>query len=372
MGLELDKSGACCNTVVTALTELVDGSPTLKIENPGTMAALLSPDNLRGVRLADVQEDGRTIAKIVKYWENPRSTDEETDGIPDFCTPGSTTGQKFGQFLPNIKKHVKLTLSEKEFRDFCGIASDGNAQNVSGTAFAQEQIQAKINELIRAYTRGLTIELATRVGNFTDGDTVKNIPLITPAGGANHVGEVQFIREFEKAELRSDNVIAIGDGLVSDYFKLRQYACCSDAGVNASLIREPFRLFRQPGTDSLIEGNENIIAWSPGSVVPFFRPNFVGPFAHAPGESEIVKINIPVPFNFNGIAYTVPVDFTVKYIPCPDEGEIDSKWVLTWMLHGGLASLPSDMEPSGSPFEGVTNIFHFRGICGAAEYCDPD
>jgi hypothetical protein len=104
----------------------------------------------------------------------------------------------------------------------------------------------------------------------------------------------------------------------------------------------------------------------------------VGPYIKdgSDGTVNIRKIPIQLPFNFNGISYNIPVDFTAKYVECGSsdseaspENSPDSYWVLTWTITAGLATIPATIEPSGSPFEGVNNILKFVATCGTQAYC---
>jgi hypothetical protein len=374
---QISQLGACCNVVIRSLDEQNTNLPTFKIQNPGTLAALLMPDNLQGVSMANITDAaGRTVINRVRYFKNPRASAE--DGWQNFCTPGDTTGQNFKDYPANIVKSVKLTLSEAEFRDFCGIPADGNASNISLTEFGVQQTRAKANELLKAVSNAFSVQLAANTGKFADGSTSKNAQLLTTVGGVDANGEVLVRRSFEDLELPTDGIIAVGSGNLSEYWYKRQYACCSDAGVNVSNVTSPLMYFRDSAIGSVTSNSNTFIAWSAGAAVPFFRQMFVGPYIKngSDGTVNIRKIPIQLPFNFNGINYNIPVDFTAKYVECgssdaeasPENGP-DSYWVLTWTITAGLATIPTDIEVSGSPFEGVNNILKFIATCGQQAYC---
>jgi len=372
----MTSASSCCNVVVRALSEQNTNLPTFKIQNPGTLASLLLPDNMSGIRMVEVTDNtGRTIINRAKYFRNPR--DVVNDGWSNFCTPGATSGQDFKDFPADITKSVKLTLDEAEFRDFCGIPSDGNASDISLTAFGLEQTRAKANQLLKAVSNAFAVQLAANVGKFQDGSIVKNANLLKTDGSVNANGEVLVKRSFENIELPTDDIIAVGSGNLSEYFYKRQYACCSEAGIDVSKVTSPFRYFRDTAIDSVMAGDNNFITFAPGSAVPFFRRWFIGPYEKNGSDgTNIRKIVIDLPFLFNGISATIPVNFTVKYIECgstdedasPENGP-DSKWVLTWTINAGLATIPSNIEISGSPFQGVNNILHFIATCGNSAYC---
>jgi hypothetical protein len=53
---QISQLGACCNVVIRSLDEQNTNLPTFKIQNPGTLAALLMPDNLQGVSMANITD----------------------------------------------------------------------------------------------------------------------------------------------------------------------------------------------------------------------------------------------------------------------------------------------------------------------------
>jgi len=61
--------------------------------------------------------------------------------------------------------------------------------------------------------------------------------------------------------------------------------------------------------------------------------------------------------------YNILLDLDIKYDDC------DRVW--RWVFTGtyGFFNLPSDLEPSGSPFAGVNNILLFDAVCGAGSVC---
>lgn len=374
---EISALGACCNVVIRSLDEQNTNLPTFKIQNPGTLAALLLPQNLQGVNMIPITDPaGRLVKYRARFFQNPRNG--ASDGWQNFCTPGDTVGQNFQDYAPNITKSVKLTLSEAEFRDFCGIPTDGNASDISLTDFGVKQTRAKANELLKAVSNALSVQLAASTGKFADGTASKNAQLLTSVGAVDANGEVLVRRSFEDLELPTDGIIAVGSGNLSEYWYKRQYACCSDAGINVSNVTSPFLYFRDSNIGSVSSDNDTFVTWAPGAAVPFFANYFVGPYIKdgSDGTINIRKIPIQLPFNFNGISYNIPVDFTAKYVECGSsdaeaspENDPDSYWVLTWTINAGLATIPTAIEASGSPFEGVNNILKFVATCGNQAYC---
>lgn len=362
----------CCNVITQALDTTNTQLPTFKIQNPGALAAFLTPENLANVRLIETvdKSTGRTIAHRAKYWQNPRAA--ATDGFLNFCTPGSTTGQKFKDYEVTVRKSVELTLDEAEFRTFCGSLADAGKGNIAGYEFAVQQIQAKLNQLIRSYSTGILTQAAGLAGKFIGGAASKTVNLLKTDGSVNANGEVAILRSFEDAELPTDNILAIGTGNLSEYWYKRAYACCSDAGVDVSKVVAPLRYFRDPAAASVLANPNGFLAFTPGAAVPYFSAINVGGFERL--EETYTKTVINVPFQFNGINYNLPVDMFINYAKCPtpaegDDYTPDSVWTIVWTLSGGLATIPDDIEPSGSPFEDVNNLFTFVAGCGNDAYC---
>jgi hypothetical protein len=377
MGIQLNSPYAkCCLVVTKAVDDLVTGNTTFKIKHPGTLTALLSPENLAQVEMKQTETPGgqKTIVQV-QYFTNPRTG--ATIGWPDFCGTGETEPQKFATFDPLSPVSVVQDLTEAQFKEFC-LADGDTAENITVTSYAQQLIRAKLNQLFKGVNDSLLVELATRVGNFADGTAGPQlVPLVDVKGRPNEQGVTDMEIAFEDIEITNiDDLLVIGSGFLNRHFKGLKYACCSDAGVNIGQTGAPFNFFREPNIDTLVAGEQNIIAFAPGAAVPFFVSEFKGKYSTADwSHTNILKDTIEVPFEFNGVSYNIPVDYTAKYHECghADNGTNtpNSSWRLTFTITPGLVSLPTDIEISGSPFLGVNNILHFRGECGEPDFCSP-
>lgn len=353
----------CCRVVQQELINLAqENDTTYRIENPGTLAAVMAPRNNNGFEAVDIQDPtGKTRIVRLKYWTNPRTAASDAD--QQICTAGSTTGEKFASITIDKTSSVKLTFNDAEFRLFC--ASLAGASNVSSSGFAQSQIRAAMNQLVVKINNDTVDNLVANVGNFINGAAgPKTVTLLNTNFTPQYKGESTMMKDFEDIEAPGRPIIT-GSGIMRDYTTLKGIACCNDGGVDISRTTGSFDFYRDGYVDTSIGTSNNFIAWEPGAFRMFFRNFFVGPFDFTQED----KVKATMIFVWNGIS--IPLDMTLYYNFCGTDGTgKTSQWILTFAANYGYFYLPSDLEAAASPFFGVNNILHYVGDCGDVT-CDP-
>lgn len=366
MSVTIGTTDNCCRTVQQGLA-MVAGSQnitTYRIDRPGMLDALTSGVNTAGTQAIDI-DDPTSKNRIVKvrYWQNPRTAAAST--APNICAFGTSVGEKYATVAVNKTRSVELTLKDDEFRDFCAALS--GADTIAQTDFAMQQIAAKMNQLVKYIDRDAVGEIYANAGNFRDGtSTAKDVTLTSAVNGVyapQYKGELDMLNAFEDIESEGKPIV-VGSGLWREYTKLKNIACCNEAGVDLSLVGDDFYYYRDPYVDTAASDNNIGIAWAPGSAQIFFRTYFRPPFSHTSSDKQKGVVTM----DYNGTS--IPLDFTAYYDYCGDSNNgRDSKWVLTWTASFGMFYLPSDLEAVGTDFEGVNNILLFKGNCGPVT-CD--
>lgn len=361
MAVSIGASGACCLNVQQALDAIAgDNVTTFRQIRPGALEAIRSPVNtaMGQTEQLNVQDPGgKTRTNQVSYWTNPRTA--SATSAPNICEAGTTTGQKFADVTTNITRSQTLTLDEAEFRFFCG---DG----VKNSQFAQQQVKAKVDQLLVDIDQDVINFLSTGYGQFANGIVGPiNLPLITPSYAPQYGGEVTMMNALEDAEVPGKPIV-VGQGYLRDYVRLKAIACCNDDGVDISRSTDSFYYYRDARLDQTMAGSNNIIAWQPGAAQMISKTTFVGEYARL---FDPDKIKTTVTIRLGEI--DLPVDFTLYYDYCGD-GKGVSKYVMTWTARFGFFSLPTDLEPVGSPFRSVNNIFYFTASCGTTTCSDVD
>lgn len=358
-------ASTCCLTTQRNLNEISQGLvTTLKFDNVGMLQWVTSSTNRSGFeQIPLLDPDGKTISVRVQYWTNPRTA--ASTSRPNICSADGTTAQKHANVTQDTERSVKLTLSEPQFRTFCG---DG----VKESEFAKQQIMAKLNELFIGIDTDLVTIAYQQAGNFYGGvapGNGKEVKLITNVGTANYNGAMTIANDMEDAQMVGTPA-AIGLGYLRDYSKLSDIACCDSNGIDMTKANTPWFYFPDRRVDVVIPNSQNFIVAAPGALQLVPVPRWVGPYddmKNGTAEKYQAKTTLIVEVPGGG---TIPVDFTVYRPFCGDNNNGDTTWTMTWSLPFGWFVLPTDLEPVGSPFESVNGIFLYRGICGANTCAD--
>jgi len=362
----------CCNVMIAAIDNYFATTPGDKIEMPGVLAGLMSADNRGNLDIIPTRGRNNEIIDFRgRFIQNGRQ--DATDGYPNKCdTSGDMTGQKSHQYETMTPKSAPtLILDEAGMQEICHSVNDDadRIENVSGFEHAQKLAMQHINQLLVAIDDQLTSALVANTGKFKDSTSAKktlnllrtvDLQNDTPNGD----GIVKLLSEFDDLEVRNQgDLLVFGSGILRDYFLARDYAF-SHTGSNFNEINAPFRFFRTGKIDNYQAGTDNIIAMKSGMAVPFFKTEF-SKRAYQMEMPDFSKRSFDMQFDFGGVQFSIPVDMQVYYNKCNTDGSPvaapHGKWAINFTTSVGLATLPSDIEPSGSPFEGVNYILPFQG-----------
>lgn len=353
-------ASTCCLTTQRNLNEIAGGNvTTLKIDNFGMLQWVTSATNRSGfTQVPLLDPDGKTISVRVQYWTNPRTA--ASTSAPNICSTDSTTAQKFANVTAEYTRSVKLTLSEPQFRTFCGTG-------VKDSEFAKEQIMARLNQLFDGIDTDMTTIAYQQAGNFYGGvapGNGKEVKLITNVGTANYNGAMTIANDMEDAQVVGTPA-AIGLGYLRDYSKLADVACCDQNGIDLTKANTPWLYYSDRRVDTVIPNSQNFIVAAPGALQYVPVLNWTGPYddiVNGTAREDQAKTNVLVQVPGGG---TIPLDFTVYRPFCGDSNDGNVSWVLTWTARFGFWVLPSDLEAVGTPFESVNGLFLYRAICGA-------
>lgn len=363
MGVQIGATKGCL-IVQQSLDDIAAGNiPTLRIENFGSLQWLTSSMNTTGFEGLQVQDPGgknRTVK--IGYWTNPR-TAAGTDCTPNICTPGSTTGQKFAEFVLNYCRDVSLTLDEQEFRDFCGTEGD----TIQASDFAKNQMQGVVNQLLAGISTDAVTYINAHAGNFYGGVAgPKTVIMLKADGSPYHGAELTVAADLEDAGFVGTPG-AIGLGYLRTYSKTLDIACCNSTGIDMSkMSSSTWGYFSDRRVDTVIGTDNNFFVLAPGSVQLVSKVKWVGPYEDIGRTNEVkTTVNIPIPGGGS-----LPVDFTAYRNFCGTGNDGLTKWKLTWSVNFDFFSLPSDVEAVGSNWRSVNGIFHYKAICGTPTCAD--
>ncbi len=346
------QTGECCRTVQRSLASIAgDNDFSDKIENPGTLAGLMSGRNRTGFAQVPLQDpQGRTRIVQVRYIQKLNET--AADSRSGICDAGDTESERFANVETSYYREVKLTLDDGEFQEFCATQS----------TFREEMTVKKLNVLYSGINTDMVTEMAGLKGNFYGGAGAGNgplsIPMINTDGTAQYWGETEILDSFEDIEVSARPLLA-GTGNLRKYTRLLNIGCCNDGGQDINKAGA-FDYYRDSQVDSIIAGDNNILAWSPGAAQMFWNNRYVGQFQKFDAQNAKTTIIDP--------RFGISLDMTVYYNWCEDDNT-RSQWIITWGVDFGLFVLPSDLAAVGNNWTGVNNILHFQATCGDVDVC---
>ena len=327
-----------------------------KFQIQGALMALKSPENTSGFEQIDLQDkQGRTQTTQVRYTAGLPLA-QATNARTNICTAGDRETELFSNITTNYVREIKLTLNDADFEAFCATQS----------SMRDELTRKKLNALYAAVNSDIVTELAANFGNHwsTGVNTPVQVPLIDTDGGANYWGEMEILNEFEDMETLGRPIL-ISTGRLREYAKLTKIACCNDRGQNLDNAAD-FAYYRDGQVDQTIAATSNIIALAPGASQLITRNNFVGQFEKFDGNNAKTTVTDPV----SGLSLDMSVFYNWCENPDDQDATARSTWVITWSLDFGIFTIPTDLMPVGSDWEGVNGILHFQGTCGDANVCD--
>lgn len=362
-------ASTCCTTVQQALTDIAQGNvTTLKIQNHGMLQWVTSDTNRSGFTPVAAQDlDGRTRTARVSYWQNPRTA--ASTSRPNICSTGSTNAERYATVSPNLYASVKLTLNERQFRDFCTPYQSGS--DIRASDFAQEQVMALMNQLFEQIDQDAVTYASTHRSNFYNGvGPGKTVKIVKNDESPSQGGIMDIKKDLMNAKTIG-TVAAIGSGYIWTVSELLNLACCSTAGIDLSrLSRSPWVHYYDLNVDAIMAGTNNALLLAPGAMQIVPVVDWIGAFddiATGNALATEAKTNLTAQVPGGG---SLPLDFTVRREFCGSNNDGDTNWVLTWTAHYGFFDLPSDLEAVGSPFRSINYIFHYLLTCGAPSCSD--
>jgi len=209
--------------------------------NTGFLRWLISPANTsRGLFDASAIEaklnnpDGQKI--LVRRRFRPIKTVKALTGnARNYCAPITGAANPFKEDVVNLGfdySEILMKFNESDLR-LAGMGSP--ISEAQAEVFARELIAFENTFGALVMKRILAGDL---VGNFKDGDTVKDLPLYLANGMAvNPTGNVLMHQWMSEVGL-SDMPLLVGGSLVNAYAKVRQTASANLAGFNPALADE--------------------------------------------------------------------------------------------------------------------------------------
>lgn len=361
MGVAIGATKACLQ-VQQAMDDISQGNVNaLKIENFGALQWVTSSMNTSGFEGLENQDPGGKNRSVkVWYWQNPR-TEADTDCTPTICTAGTTNAQRQAEMTLDLCSNVSVTLDEEQFRDFCDSGESGSSTIVASN-FAQQQVQAALNQLLDSIDTDVVTRLNTHNGNFYGGIAgPKTVTMIKTDGGPFYGAETTVASDLEDAVAGFGTPAAIGQGYLRTYSQIvPAIACCDQTGIDLSKGGAgTWNYYSERRVQTVVNNTNRFFVCAPGAIQLVTKNKWVGPYEVFRNEDAKTTVRVPVPGGGS-----IPVDFTVVRDFCGTNNDGLTNWILTWNVNYDFWTLPSDDEAVGSNFNSINGIFAYTADCG--------
>ena len=326
-----------CQPFQQALTDVAGkNAPMLKRDRLGYLEALVSRNNLNGVKQIAVPSDGKRKKVEVIYM--PRGAEEniETTRPDNFCD--ATDETELLSEIVNVSRwrHRKLRLSEDDLRKVC-FETDTN--------FAAQMILAEMNAILVSVNKDLLGIQATHFGNFSDGSAMKNVAFLDVNNQPVYYQESLVLEEYTRIA-GSGTPILIGAGDLAHYTRMSNKGCCNLHGIDMSQAGE-YAFFHDRFLDPVLNNSEeNYLLIAPGAVQFLVWNANVGNYAYRSERDEAGTIIDP----FTGIRF----DLDILFDKC------NKRYNLTLSLNYDLFFLPADAFSPADELNGVNYTLHFQ------------
>lgn len=274
---QLDPS-VFCPEVQTHMDEMfAEGNPELLQEDNGAILAVTSPENLNGVRITPLMEDGQITNQVkVIVTQRPLSSnvrDTVSDCFPDNMREPQPTAPNTYEIDDAVED--TWLMDKQAWRNICRGKNPGRQ-------FSLYMAQC-LNILVERMNEKLNASIAANFGNYYGGtssssspaalDLLQGTPLaLNPSGYYDMVNAM--------ADIGAPRFMIIGSGEIRKALQFQDIGCCNTGGADLSQL-EPGMFYQDRNARTTFTG-ERFACLQPGSVV---IPNF----AENVGEYEFVN-----------------------------------------------------------------------------------
>jgi hypothetical protein len=345
-----------CPSLLIGIEEVAkNNDPQFKLDPIGFTEALQQPENASAsVKGYDVG-NGHQVDVRVKYLQ--RSTESDVKTTAD-CNFG--THKPYKETTVSISDYVEIdiALAEEEVRLYCSQASDLKKFGMTTLMYDHVlRVMSSLNGVRSKMNRNL---VSTMANNFDphpgSSSSAKDVTMLgKTATGATALqapiwdGWNDIMQDYETAGL-SGKPLVIGFGNFNRWNRTLGYACCNDAGVDASRLPSEYSYFRDLVAPSEWGAN-NIAVLAPGVVQLITYNKYRGTFVTEGNKFALERFTIPDP--------TVPNllwDAKLEFDSCTEV------YNLKLSLTHGLFVLPNDSYAAND------RLYYGGSITGAFRY----
>ncbi len=334
--------------------------------NTGFLRWLISPANTsRGLFDASAIEaklnnpDGQKI--LVRRRFRPIKTVKALTGnARNYCAPITGAANPFKEDVVNLGfdySEILMKFNESDLR-LAGMGSP--ISEAQAEVFARELIAFENTFGALVMKRILAGDL---VGNFKDGDTVKDLPLYLANGMAvNPTGNVLMHQWMSEVGL-SDMPLLVGGSLVNAYAKVRQTASANLAGFNPALADEVETIY-DLSVGQVLGDPDDALLIAPGALHMFTYNLHKGEYMKQESTStESKRYRLVSPYT--GIEWDA---YWQRKRNC-DTGEWE--WQITLSLVWDIVGLPECWSEDAC-MDGVKDVFRVHIVCADTGVCEID
>jgi hypothetical protein len=338
----------------------------------GMLESLYTSENLAG-GVTEIKEfhgnEGRIKALHRKFYQREGTANVINGAVPTLCEAGTQKPQfeAIFEFDPVADgSYIQITIDDNEMQKLC--AGEGKSE-----VFAQI-LASKMNSLYASMNQRAITRSIGFLGSYVGGGALKNGTAFTgsnPEVGLTGLANV-VRREFEAMDM-TDEPFVVGWNNAKEFYKMAQYGCCNDGGIDLSRATGYGRFFmdKQIPTGFGTTAPNTIhtfLTYMPGAIVPmeftYNREQFKYRPAGAVSGDEL-RFNTLESFNDTLIdrsgRFDVPMvfDIYVRKLDC----DRTVKWVVTiGKLFSVIPTYSPDAFAAGDPLVGTNGILAFNAV----------
>ena len=345
-----------CKTVQYNLSAFIAGNPSEKITQKGLLDLLTSPLNKPITPEIDSisrDRNGNTVLRA-RYWQG-FAEGSASPSLVDVCTPGTPFDPRSQDYTIAQTASKGISISIEDFRNYC----EGRSEVISKYMLdAMDKVREKKSLMLGASIASLVLPYSTslRAGVPVDSNAAPaSVKFFENAatGQISPLGILDVTNEFEEADFDGAPLL-VGRGLLRNYAKLAQIACCNDWGQDVGEMGDgaggDFMYFIDRNLPTTLGNANAFLALRPGWFQQWTQPRYTGQYEIFTSEYDY---NTTMIDPRNGERF----DVQSRLSSC-DFGQID----IVVSQNFDLFSVPDDIYDAADPLSTYRGSVQFIAI----------
>jgi len=327
-----------CPNVQASINQLFLADPTQSREVESFLMFLTDPVNRSMLQGMTAIGDSR-IRTVEAVWKQRYLETETSSSAINGCEGGEMGDEATEKYEidPDFGTKIEFSIELSKLRKNCKT----NAQ------WFAEEVQARIDQLIRGVAMRTSQELPALVGQFRDGTSAKDA--LTRDGNAFVNNALQLINRQYREINGWNRPFVFGAGLIADYFESVEFGCCADVlsiDLGEFVRRHNVGFMYDRRIPEQLSGDEGFVAVAPGALQLLYFNEYEGD-RQVMDQPDFVQGTITDPLT------QIPIDWWASFDRC-------GKWNFSLKLAHMLVGMPEHLYRANDPLSGVNYVLRFN------------